>query len=204
MPCRVDLFQGYNWYDQYDLADHMYYNTPLVPLMCEVMKLIESKGMLDEYSDLVQKWYEYHKKDDEIRERTGERLRYYEHHEELKPFIGHMNSIGFSVTTGILTEEQIKQRTEEADKRDKEYEEYRKKKDIKREAARIQEESIIQKRSDAVTKEIVATIGHDLPRAEREQRLRAEYETVAGSKDMIEVYYLDGKEILRYDQKINW
>lgn len=118
MPCRVDLFDSYKWYDQYDLADHVYFNTPLVPLMCEVMKIIEDMGRLNDCSSMVQEWYRYHKEDDQIRKETGKRIFYRDKENVLKLFIEHMHKVGFQASIGILTDEQIKWQQERDKKRE--------------------------------------------------------------------------------------
>jgi len=199
MPCRVDLFQGYNWYDSNDLADHMYFNTPLVTLMCEVMKLIESKGLLKECSDIVQKWYVYHKEDDLSRETTGKRLRYTEHQKELVVFIEHMREVGFDVRSGLLTEEEKQQKQEKWERQEKENKEFMDK--VHQEREEELRDIIRQKeqKETTVQSSIIKTLGWEPSKEEQKKRLTVRYETISGTSKVIAVYYWNDKEIFRVD-----
>lgn len=64
MPCRVDLFPVYEYYDRYDRINYLFFNTPLVPLTCEAMKILEENGLLKNCSKELQLWFDEHKKCD--------------------------------------------------------------------------------------------------------------------------------------------
>jgi len=91
MPCRVDLYPVYEYYDQYDRIDYLFFNTPLVPLLCEAMKVIEQNNLTDkidsEYKEALIKWFNYHKRDDAYFETEGVRLSYRMNEKSLKYFI---------------------------------------------------------------------------------------------------------------------
>lgn len=197
MPCRVDLFEGYSWYDHTDLAAHMYYNTPLVPLMCEVMKLVESRGLIKECSPIVQKWYEYHKEDDIHREKYGKKLPWSNKKEELVPFVEHMNSIGFTAEEGILTsvekEEKDKkwaEKMKQLEEDSKKYDEENKKKQERwnREQDAVKQ---AQKNIEEMVKEKAIKLWGNKP-----YTITSEY-LVDKPEEYIQVYKADGIEVMR-------
>ena len=192
MPCKVDLMEGYKWYDMYDLADHMYFNTPLVPLMCEVMKLIESKELLPECSSLVQQWYVYHKEDDIARETVGKRVLYRGKEEQLKPFIQHMRDIGFTAWEGILTKHQKEVKAKEMQESRIASEKYQKEFDIK---VAIQKERD-ERRKEHMYQALREEAGKELTQAERLVRCMQDVETIDGKR--VTKLYLDDELILEY------
>lgn len=199
MPCRVDLFEGYKWYDCYDLADHMYFNTPLVPLMCELMKLIEDKKLMGECSDTVQKWYKYHQEDDISKEITGKRIRYSDKQEELEVFVKHMRDIGFLVTTGILTDEQKKYKEEQWQKQEEENRIFMEK--VHQEKEELLKEIIKEKKQKEklINDNIIESVGYLPNNQELQNRMNIEYETITGTTKVISIYYWDSKEIFRIE-----
>ena len=77
MPCTVDLFPVYSYYDKYDRANYLFFKTPLVPLLCESLRLIEQNSLTEELPTYIREmillWKEEHAKCD----RSREYLNYY-------------------------------------------------------------------------------------------------------------------------------
>lgn len=65
MPCYVDLHPVYNYFDLDDRVNYLFFNTPLVPLTCEAMKILEKSNLLNQCSEELRLWFEEHKKCDE-------------------------------------------------------------------------------------------------------------------------------------------
>ena len=72
MPCRVDLTPLYSYYDWNDRANYLFFKTPLVPILCEAMKVLECNEMVDELPkyvrDIAKLWKEEHDKCDRSEE----------------------------------------------------------------------------------------------------------------------------------------
>ncbi len=88
MPCTVDLFPVYSYYDKYDRINFLFFNTPLVPVLCEALALIEKNNLTEELPpyirDIAIKWKEEHDKCD----KSDNYLKNYRNKEEvLKQFI---------------------------------------------------------------------------------------------------------------------
>ena len=192
MPCTVDLYEGYKWYDSYDLADYLYFNTPLSPLMGEVIKILEEKGFIEELSLLLKNWYTEYTKDKNLREQFGKRLSSRKREKELDPLIQHMYDINFKVTRGILTkeehEEEERERIKNAEEQNKWKIEYDKKQAINEER--------IKKRKQAMEEAIVNYVGRELTLDERYDRLEHEVDEQNGKR--VTKLYLDNNLILEY------
>ena len=50
MTCRVDLYPVYNYFDLDDRVNYLFFNTSLVPLTCEAMKILENNNLLNQCS----------------------------------------------------------------------------------------------------------------------------------------------------------
>lgn len=91
MPCRVDLFPIAEYYDQYDRINWLYFNNPMVPLLCEAMKTLERNNLTEDispmYREILLKWMEHHKLDDATREGVGRGAAYNDHPDVMKYFI---------------------------------------------------------------------------------------------------------------------
>lgn len=90
MPCRVDLFPVYEYYDSTDRADYLFFRTPLVPFLCEAMKLIQNNNLTEDlnilYREAMIKWKEYHDLDDKEKEINNKKLNPFEHKDVMDYF----------------------------------------------------------------------------------------------------------------------
>ena len=68
MPCYTETAPVYSYYDEYDRVNYLFFKTPLVPLLCETVRLLEENNLTEDLPpyirDIVVKWKEEHDKCD--------------------------------------------------------------------------------------------------------------------------------------------
>lgn len=95
MPCHVDLFPIYSYYDKYDRINFLFFKTPLVPVLCETMRLLEQNNLTEELPDYIRhmalEWKKEHDKCDKSKNYLND---YRSKEEILKEFINFEISLG--------------------------------------------------------------------------------------------------------------
>lgn len=71
MPCYTETAPVYSYYDGYDRINYLFFKTPLVPLLCETVRLLEENNLTEDLPpyirDIVVKWKEEHDKCDKFK-----------------------------------------------------------------------------------------------------------------------------------------
>lgn len=68
MPCYTETPFIYPYFNEYDRINDLFFKTPLVPLLCETVRLLEENNLTEDLPayvrDIVIKWKEEHDKCD--------------------------------------------------------------------------------------------------------------------------------------------